>query len=379
MKTLRPVIGLVLVAGALWVIVGEQMSGVSADAVVNAPVVTVRSSTAGKLSMPKRPLGADVAKGERLATVDDSLPDRTRLDDLRMEVANAQATVDRIKSDLGAKRAQRKSYGERTKIYREHRIAEIETKLKFARARLDRLQPKAQGSETSATKVAQTAPPATTDTAPLMQAREDVALLEISLDAAKSGVFLGDGYNDAPSSEQRGADLDGAIASLEANLTEAQTRLKTLEDRRAQEQTRVATMSSSHVTSPANGIYWETLQADGVTVQRGDPIMELVDCDVPLVTASVSEGVYNSLKVGDSATFKLASRDRIYDATVARLAGSGAVDVYQHLAIAPNKEHLERYDVTLLVPELKSDPDLDCPVGRTGRVFFERRPLDFLR
>ncbi|OOY21160.1 HlyD family secretion protein [Thioclava sp. DLFJ5-1] len=379
MKTFRPVIGIVLVAGALWVIVGEQMSGVSADAVVNAPVVTVRSSTAGKLSMPKRPLGAHVDKGERLATVDDILSDTTRLEDLRMELANAEANVARIKSDLAAKRTQRDAYSARSKLYRTHRIAEIETKLKFARARLDRLQPNAQSSETSATKVAQTAPAAPAENGPVTQSREDVALLENALDAAKSGVYLGDGYNDAPSSEQRGALLDEEIASLDADLTEAQARVKTLDARRAKEQTRVNTLSSSQVTSPANGIYWETLQADGVTVQRGDPIMSLVDCDVSLVTASVSEGVYNNLKVGDSATFKLASRDKIYDATIARLAGSGAARVYQHLAIAPSQKHLERYDVTLLVPDLKSDPDLDCPVGRTGRVFFEHRPLDFLR
>ncbi|MAQ38849.1 MULTISPECIES: HlyD family secretion protein [Thioclava] len=376
MKTFRPVIGIVLVAGALWVIVGEQMSGVSADAVVNAPVVTVRSSTAGKLSMPKRPLGAHVDKGERLATVDDILSDTTRLEDLRMEQANAEANVARIKSDLAAKRTQRDAYSARTKLYRTHRIAEIETKLKFARARLDRLQPNAQSSETSATKVAQTAP---AENGPVTQAREDVALLENALDAAKSGVYLGDGYNDAPSSEQRGALLDEEIASLEADLTEAETRVQTLDARRSKEQTRVNTLASSQVTSPANGIYWETQQADGVTVQRGDPIMSLVDCDVSLVTASVSEGVYNNLKVGDSATFKLAARDKIYDATIARLAGSGAARVYQHLAIAPSQKHLERYDVTLLVPDLKSDADLDCPVGRTGRVFFEHRPLDFLR
>jgi len=376
LKTFRPVIGIVLVAGALWVIVGEQMSGVSADAVVNAPVVTVRSSTAGKLSMPKRPLGAHVDKGERLATVDDILSDTTRLEDLRMEQANAEANVARIKSDLAAKRTQRDAYSARTKLYRTHRIAEIETKLKFARARLDRLQPNAQSSETSATKVAQTAP---AENGPVTQAREDVALLENALDAAKSGVYLGDGYNDAPSSEQRGALLDEEIASLEADLTEAETRVQTLDARRSKEQTRVNTLASSQVTSPANGIYWETQQADGVTVQRGDPIMSLVDCDVSLVTASVSEGVYNNLKVGDSATFKLAARDKIYDATIARLAGSGAARVYQHLAIAPSQKHLERYDVTLLVPDLKSDADLDCPVGRTGRVFFEHRPLDFLR
>lgn len=62
-----------------------------------------------------------------------------------------------------------------------------------------------------------------------------------------------------------------------------------------------------------------------------------------------------------------------------RLAGAGAATVYRNLAVAPSSKHLERYDVTLLVSGLKDDPELACAVGRTGRVFFERRPLDWLR
>ncbi|MBC7145933.1 MAG: HlyD family efflux transporter periplasmic adaptor subunit [Thioclava marina] len=376
MKTFRPVIGVVLVAGALWVIIGEQMSGVSADAVVNAPVVTVRSSTAGNLQLPRRPLGAHVNKGELLASVDDTLADTTRLNDLKMEKTIAQANVDQIRGDLNARRAQRQTYVERTAIFRQQRIAEIETKLEFAQARLDRAETgdtKPDAGTSKATKAS------AASTEPLAQLREDVALLKISLEAAKKGVFLGDGYNDAPNSEQRGLELDGEITSLEVALAHAQSRLRALTDRSARELTRVNTLSTNSIMSPVNGLYWENLQADGVAIQRGDSILKLVDCDVSIVTASVSEGIYNRLHVGDAATFKLASNGSTYAATIARLAGSGAASIYQNLAIAPSQKHLERYDVTLLVPGLKSDPEVDCAVGRTGRVFFEKRPLDFSR
>jgi hypothetical protein len=64
---------------------------------------------------------------------------------------------------------------------------------------------------------------------------------------------------------------------------------------------------------------------------------------------------------------------------VTRVAGSGASTVYKNLAIAPSERHLERFDVTLEVQALKQDPSLGCLIGRTGRVFFEERPLDWLR
>lgn len=43
--------GLLLAAGGAYVIVGEQMAGISADAVINAQVVTVRAPVDGELTL----------------------------------------------------------------------------------------------------------------------------------------------------------------------------------------------------------------------------------------------------------------------------------------------------------------------------------------
>jgi hypothetical protein len=47
--------------------------------------------------------------------------------------------------------------------------------------------------------------------------------------------------------------------------------------------------------------------------------------------------------------------------------------------VAPSARHLERFDVAVAVPGLQEDPELACAIGRTGRVFFDARPLDWLR
>ena len=108
-------------------------------------------------------------------------------------------------------------------------------------------------------------------------------------------------------------------------------------------------------------------------------MLRLLDCDSTLVTVSVTEGVYNRLTVGEAAVFKLSGEGRSFSASVIRLAGPGAATIYQNLAIAPGQRHLERYDVALIVPSLREAPELRCAVGRTGRAFFEARPLDWLR
>lgn len=88
---------------------------------------------------------------------------------------------------------------------------------------------------------------------------------------------------------------------------------------------------------------------------------------------------YNDLSPGDPARFRPSGGDATFEGTVARLAGSGAETIYRNLAIAPSVRHLERYDVAIVVAVLREDPELACAVGRTGQVFFQDRPLDWLR
>jgi multidrug resistance efflux pump len=383
MRYSRLVIGLIVIFLALWVIVSEQMAGASADAVVNARLSTLRAPVAGTITMPPRELGSSVTAGEELASVTDPLVDAIRLNDLEMERSFAAAEIVRLISAYEAVSAQITGLEARAQVYRAERLAEIETRLMHARSRLTMLE---QGG--------------TTDSAPtnlvedgqsddqggprvagiaVEYAREQVAVLEIALRAARQNVFLGDGYNDAPFSEQRRTELDSVRVALEADRTQAEARLAGIDARVAAERRRTTALGGAALSATVNGQVWEVLAANGETVQRGQNVMRLADCDAPLVTLSVTESVYNRLRVGDEAVFRLTGDGRSFAASVTRLAGSGAQTVYQNLAVAPSQRHLERYDVALLVPSLRDLPELRCSIGRTGRAFFEARPLDWFR
>ncbi|WP_138469521.1 HlyD family secretion protein [Poseidonocella sp. HB161398] len=386
MKYARPLIGLIIVLVALWIIVGEQMSGASADAVVNAPVVTVRADVAGTLEQPERDFGARVARGEIVASVTDELVDTIRLNDLLMEQEYAAAATARTEADLEATKALREALLDRSETFHRERLDEIRTRLDHARVRLaileggdfpddldqrlidglDDLQNRLPGEPL-------------VDALVLDHARERVDVLQIALRAAEAGVFLGDGYNDSPNAEQRATELASVISGFETALAENKAREAAIARRIDRERVRTNTLTGGDIAAPVNGLYWETLQADGVTVQRGDPILRLVDCDRTMVTLSVTERIYNGLRIGEKATFRLEGQSEVFDGTIARLAGSGAATVYEHLAVAPSQRHLERYDVALLVPGLAADPEVGCLIGQTGRAFFDRRPLDWLR
>ncbi|MCG6112361.1 MAG: HlyD family secretion protein [Paracoccus sp.] len=387
MKYRRLILGLIAITFALWIIVGEQMSGASADAVVNAPLVTVRATVAGNLTVPARQIGTRVSQGEVIASLVDPIVDRVRLDDLLMESRLEEATRAQLAALLVENEAMRDGLRERTQIFREHRLEELRTQLSHAEARLALLE--AEGAPTDQAQqllldiveegFGRLPGEPRRDALMLDHARERVEVLQIALRAAEQNVFLGDGYNDAPNAEQRAVELSGEIAALQTRLTEAEERVAAVRERVDRERLRVNSATGGEVPSPVTGLFWEVLQADGVNVQRGDPLLRMVDCRSTMVTASVTERVYNSLGVGDAVRFRLGGSSTIYDATVARLAGSGAATVYSNLAVAPSQRHLERYDVALIVPQLAQQGIEGCMIGRTGRVFFESRPLDGLR
>lgn len=173
--------------------------------------------------------------------------------------------------------------------------------------------------------------------------------------------------------------VDGDLARLQADLSAARARRAALGSRLSTEEARVTRLTSAAIEAPSDALVWEFLAEDGQAVQRGDAVVRLLECGSGMVTASVPESVYNRIVLGDQAVFRLAGRGQRFDATVIRLAGSGAATVYRNLAVAASPKHLERFDVALSVPGLRDDPELRCGVGRTGRVFFGARPLDFFR
>ncbi|MBM3604872.1 MAG: HlyD family efflux transporter periplasmic adaptor subunit [Alphaproteobacteria bacterium] len=387
MKYGRLIIGLLAVVVGLWIIVGEQMSGASAGAVVNAPVVTVRAPVAGNLRMPTRQLGSRVAQGEVLASVENPIVDRVRLDDLLMEVRLEEAAKAQIASLLTETRSVREGLVERTRIYRTRRLEELRERLNHAEARLAILEaggaaPAGSDQQLLAAVEGESGSlPAEPrlEALALNHARERVVVLRIALQAAQAHVFLGDGYNDAPNAEQRVVELDSEIAALASRLSEAEERTATVQERVDRERIRVNGLTGGELPAPVEGLFWEVLEANGVNVQRGDPVLRLVDCQAAMVTLSVTERVFNGLAIGQAAHFRPGGSSEVHDATISRLAGSGASTIYRNLAVAPSQRHLERFDVTLIVPTLRQSSAEGCMIGRTGRAFFEARPLDGLR
>lgn len=369
---------------AVLVIVGEQLSGASADAVLNARVLPLRSPLAGRVETSGIRIGATVDAGDVVASVTDARADVVHLNDLLLARDLAAADREQAAAALAATEASMASLDARAASFRRHRIAELEARLAGARERLaliDGGRPPAAAEAGTLTAEAPVPDQDAPHRLPYLEsaAREQVATREAALAAARDGVFLGDGYNDAPNAEQRLAELGPQRATQAAAVQAAQARLAALDTRIGRERELTSRGVRGDIVAPVGGRVWELDVAEGSVIERGDLVGQLLDCGSTMVTLSVTETVYDRLRIGDAAVFRPRGSDLRLDGTVTRLAGAGAQTVYRGLAIAPGQRHLERYDVMISVPGLARTPELSCAVGRTGRVFFDSRPLDWLR
>jgi multidrug resistance efflux pump len=393
MRSVKIVAGLVILFLALFIIVREQTAGVSADAFVNARLTTTRAPISGTFDAISRPLGARVNVGDDLGTIADPLVDNVRLSDLQQQRLATKAELDRLTKTAEGLTASIEELGTRAQSYRGERIQQLqaqidgaeasanaaEARLRYARLSLERSNRLSDQGVRTGEALEQSRSLAEVAELDLATAQETVRVARINLVAAERGIFLGDGYNDAPYSEQRVSELEVAKDQLQASAAAQATVLGALDLRIRAEQVRVNRLNSASLQANVSGLIWDYLAISGETVQRGQDLLRLVDCQSTIVTLSVTERVYNQITLGSTAQFRMNGSNRLLPGLVTRVAGSGASTVYQNLAIAPSERHLERFDVTLDVPALRQEPELRCLIGRTGRVFFEERPLDWLR
>lgn len=393
MRLVRVALGTLLLGGGLYVLIGEHFAGTSADATVNARVNVVRSPIDGEVSLAVRDIGARVRAGELVADVVDDRFDTARLLDITREREDARIDLDRIESQGRLLREARAGFSRQLADYQKGRVAQIEARIAESTAAEDAAAARSREAEGALARAVELKGRGVQSAAVLesAQAAFDVAskdqesvrqrtnYLLTELASAQSGIFIGDSYNDAPFSSQRVREIDLKLAELEAEQAQVQARVAEYERQISAEQVRVNRLTSATLDATVDGIVWDFGVDDGEYARRGQDLVRLADCRTLIVTASVTESLYDRLTIGAPVQFRLFGDDRIFDGTIIRLGGSGASALYVNLAVAPSQDHLERFDVTVSVPALSTQPDLDCAIGRTGRVIFTAGPIANMR
>lgn len=370
-----------------WVPALRLLATTSAEAVVNARVVTLRAPIEGDVTMATATtdIGSKFQSSQEILTIRNPRADYSHLDSMQRErdqLATAIAALDAKKRLLAANVTELSAQQENFRI---GRVAQLEQRVRETDADIAATEAQHDTAATALTRAN-----ALRETDAVSQAFLDKALQDervtkntiqslierrkgtlVELDAAKKGIYIGDSYNDTPQSAQRKMEVALELADVRARLEGSKAELAVLQSRIDAEARRNAELSTSIIRSTVNGRVWEILTAPGEHVNAGQDLVRMLDCGSVMVTASVSETAYQKLRIGQSATFRPRDGGKELSGRIIGLNGLAAVS--SNSAIQQSMLAREPYHVTLNFPGLAEGSD--CQIGRSGLVQFNTSSL----
>lgn len=382
-RALKIAAGLAVIAVFGWLPLRTMWQNSSVEAVLNSRLVTLRAPIGGRVVAAPDAVKdrAQLEAGTVVLRVVNPRSDRTRLDDLRRQKSHLEnerpslaAKLDSAKTAQADLARQAEQFKQGRVLQLEARIAEIKTSIEAAGARRE----EASAAVDRASSLAKTGNVSTVELARLTRelavaqqtelgAQKRLEAAQVELTAARSGSFLGDSYNDRPSSVQREEEMRQRARDLEADLMRTDTEIAWLANEIIVEEVRFTDLSEVNIRTPVAGRVWEMMTSPGEDVQAGQPLLKVLDCSGAVITADVTENVYNRLQLGDHASFEPNDGGQTISGTVVNLTGAAGAPA--NLAINPDSLNKEPYRVTVA----PNDPLAQgCTVGRTGRVVFAR-------
>ncbi len=380
-------VGLALLVVFGWMPLQTLLLASSVEAVVNSRIVTVRSPIDGVVAAAPNELKAwSTDRGAPVLRIHNDKADRSRLDDLRRQLGDLEDERPKLVRQRELAQASLEDLTAQTQQFTEGRVLELEARIGALGHDVKAAAARNEEADAALTRAEALMKSATVTQAELGRARRDKIVAaeseesarlrfeeaSVELDAAKRGAFLGDSYNDRPSSAQRADEMRLRVGNLTADLQAHDAALERMRAAVADEEARYQMRSDVEVALPVSGRVWEVLTSPGEHVSSGQDLVRLLDCASAVVTANVSESVYNRLQVGSHATFHPSAGGRSYVGSVVNLTGSAGAPA--NFAILPSSLLKETFHVTIAVPAIAESGD--CSVGRTGRVTFEDGAAD---
>jgi multidrug resistance efflux pump len=336
-RALRTIIGVALLCIPGWFLMPALWTISSAQAIVNAQVITLSSPIEGVVTLAPPPSGSLVAQGSLLLQIDSPVPDEKHLDELKTELKTLTERVAALKQHLAQietlKRELLTSFDkykdsmitriadELAEAKSEGQAAEAELRLRdFEVAREEALDRRGFGrpNELKETRFA-----AEVTDKKVARCRAAVARLSHQIESIKNGVFTGpgDSRNDVPYSRQRAHELTVQQLDDEAAIREHQARLGRLEEQIASEAERLRQQSSHQLTAPVDGIVWRPFVAAGCSVGPQTELLQIVDTSTIFIDAKLNEKYADDVRPGDKVVVRLTGSDIEVPGTVRQVVG----------------------------------------------------------
>jgi biotin carboxyl carrier protein len=373
-------LGVALVVAFGWAPLRAMLATTSVEAIINARIETIRSPLEGLIQAPaeKNANWSSAAAPPKIVVVN-PYADRSRLDELRRELNALESQKQTLVRQSQLTQTALDAIDLQAEKYRAGRLKLIEARLATQAAELqaasaktfqvtaskrrsEHLQRTGDISGAESDRVQYEWSAATSAEAAAQKRLEET---RVEHDAVADGVFIGDSYNDSPSSIQRETELRLRKGELDAQLESVRSQTKHIGDQIAEEEARYRLRSEATVALPVKGRVWEVLVGPGEFVNKGQDLLHVLDCSSPIVSANVDERVYSRLEIGSPATFRPLQDGKAYSGTVINLTGAAGAPA--NFAIPPITLRKSPFYVTIAMDDMG---EAGCSIGRTGTVTF---------
>jgi multidrug resistance efflux pump len=394
-RFVRITVGILLLVGGVMAILPALTGYTSLDGTVNARLSIISAPIDGTVTSTPPKIGTPLQAGTELLGIRNDRIARTAEVQMEAELEAAKerrAAIDDQRAQLTALRQELQA---RRQDYQDASVRNLTQEIAIRRQRIDSAAAQQQAAEADLTRkqrlgttgiVAEVAVEQARAASITAQnegtiARAELERLSQQLDAVKRGVFVGEGRNDVPYSQQRIDEVTIQLADLQFRERELKARIAQLETQHDEEHARNRDLSYAVLRMPFEGVIWRNNVVEGSHVIAGNELMQILDCRDLFVDILVAEVDYDEIYPGRSAQIRLLGRSDAIDGQVLAVRGSAAVteDVILAAKLPQSRGKDARIRVALPQSALNTDYANFCQVGRSVQVRFRTRSLPIIR
>jgi multidrug resistance efflux pump len=393
-RAVRLALAVVLIAFGVWAFLPHVSYRIASSAFVNAELVRVAAPIPGRLTRDLPRKGDFIDHPAAMPLIETLSRDQRHLLHLAGQHAVARERADLARKQLAEIAITDEELLKRTRIYREGMIARLgheqdETQAErtgcLAEAsqrrdvgsRMERLVKSGTASEIRGAE-AFALMEATSTRCEMAGAK--LQRLQTELMSAQDGVFLRDGANDAPYSQQQRDRLLLRRQELETKVLEETLQTSQIAAEMAEERGRIDRLSHFAISLPAQHVVWSVAASPGSTVSEGQVLLDLAACEQRFVVVELAERDFEKVKVGTPAFVRLIGSEDWKQGQIRQVRGSAARTDDRLLAAQVRKPDPSSITVEVGLPadDAYADRNNFCNIGRLAEVRFQRPGFAFL-
>ncbi len=387
-RPLRLAFSIGLIAFGTWSVFPYLTSRVGSTAFINAELMRINAPLAGRLSTELPHNGDFIAHPEPVKLIEIRTPDRRYLSDLERQVVIAAGTVSEANLQISEIDRADSALDQRIEAFQKAMISRIEQDMNEAAAEksgclVEASQRRDIGTRMEELTKSGTASPIRSAEALALQAVNDTKCemaaarlqrLQVKSAAAKQGIYIRDGVNDAPYSQQQRDRLLQKRQELVMQALSEKLRSEELEKQIAEEKGRMQQMDHFNLTLPADHVVWSLAASPGASVTEGQTVLDLADCNSRFVTVELPERDFESVRLGGQADVRLIGGSEWRQGAIRQVRGSAARADDRLLAAQTPHAGPGNITVEIAVPQASFAADQNdfCGIGRLAEVRFPR-------